>query len=51
MDEILEWLNNPIVPELTPEMLAKLEQLPLDELRRMFEERLRTQDERHDGRV
>ncbi len=48
--QLLEWLENPLpVPELTPEQLAMMEQLPLDKLRELFEERLREQDERHDG--
>lgn len=49
VEELLNWLDNPIVPNITPEMLAKLESLPLDELREMFEQRLREQRERHDG--
>lgn len=47
--EILEWLDDPKTPEITEEMLAKLKELPLEEVRRMFEERLREQKERHDG--
>jgi uncharacterized protein with von Willebrand factor type A (vWA) domain len=44
------WLENPLpLPELTPEELAALEKLDLDELKRRFEETLREQDERHDG--
>jgi uncharacterized protein with von Willebrand factor type A (vWA) domain len=35
--------------DLTPEMLARMQELPLDELRKLFEERLKEQDERHDG--
>lgn len=46
---LLEWLENPIVPNLTPEMIAQLEKLPLEQLRRMFEERLEQQKARHDG--
>ncbi|MEQ8279654.1 MAG: VWA domain-containing protein [Deltaproteobacteria bacterium] len=47
--ELLEWLTDPKMREITAEMLEKLQALPLDELRRMFEERMREQDERHDG--
>lgn len=47
--EVLEWLRDPILPDLTPEQLAALEKLPLEELRRRFEERLKDQTERHDG--
>ena len=50
IDKVLDWLRDPIMPrELTPEELAMLEALDLDELRRQFEERLAEQDERHDG--
>jgi len=49
-EELLSWLEDPLpLPELTAEQLADLEALPLDELRRLFEERLAEQDERHDG--
>ena len=49
-DELLEWLSDPILPRsLSPEELAALEALDLDELRQKFEERLQEQDERHDG--
>lgn len=49
-DEVLGWLENPIFPrDLTPEEIAALKELDLDELRRQFEERLQEQDERHDG--
>ena len=45
-----EWLSTPLeLPELDAETLAQLEQLDLEELRKMFEERLREQTERHDG--
>jgi hypothetical protein len=49
LEEILDWLADPKLRHLSPEELAKLEALPLDELRRRFEERLREQKERHDG--
>ncbi|TNF26617.1 MAG: VWA domain-containing protein [Deltaproteobacteria bacterium] len=49
-EELLSWLEDPLpFPELTAEQLAALETLPLDELRRLFEERLAEQTERHDG--
>lgn len=50
-DELLEWLADAKerVRELSDEERALLEKYDPDELRRMFEERLREQDERHDG--
>ena len=49
-EELLSWLEDPLaLPTLSPEELAKLEALPLDALRRLFEERLAEQQERHDG--
>jgi uncharacterized protein with von Willebrand factor type A (vWA) domain len=49
-DELAKWLENPILPRaLTEEELAQLKALDLDELRRLFEERMREQTERHDG--
>jgi uncharacterized protein with von Willebrand factor type A (vWA) domain len=49
-EELLEWLTNPIqMPELSAEQIAALEALPLDELRKLFEQRLEEQKERHDG--
>jgi uncharacterized protein with von Willebrand factor type A (vWA) domain len=48
--ELLDWLESPLErPGLTPEELAELERLSLDELRKRFLERLAEQDERHDG--
>lgn len=50
--EVLDWLNDPKLPrELTPDEVAKIAAMrkELDELRRLFEERLREQKERHDG--
>ncbi|HSQ64730.1 MAG TPA: VWA domain-containing protein [Polyangiaceae bacterium] len=50
IDELEEWLKDPKMKrELSPEELAALQALDLDELRRLFEERLREQKERHDG--
>jgi len=49
-DELLEWLQNPILPrELSEEERRALETLELDELRQQFLERLQEQKERHDG--
>jgi uncharacterized protein with von Willebrand factor type A (vWA) domain len=48
--ELEEWLRDPRArKELSPEELALLERLDPAELRRLFEERLREQRERHDG--
>jgi len=49
-DEVMSWLENPITfPELPPEVLARLETMDLEALRRELEERLAEQTERHDG--
>ena len=50
-DELWDWLQNARqeMAELTDEQRAFVESLDLEELRQMFEERLREQDERHDG--
>ncbi|MHA1299671.1 MAG: VWA containing CoxE family protein, partial [Candidatus Helarchaeota archaeon] len=49
-ETILEWLLNPKNRRyLTPEEIAMLKALDLDELKRLFEQRLREQKERHDG--
>jgi uncharacterized protein with von Willebrand factor type A (vWA) domain len=48
--ELDEWLRDPRArKELTPEELAMLDALDLQELRRLFEERMREQKGRHDG--
>jgi hypothetical protein len=45
-----EWLRDPKMRKtLTPEELAMLEHLDPEALRRLFEERLKEQKERHDG--
>ena len=45
-----DWLSAPIErPPLTDEEPAELQRYNLDELRRLYEERLAEQDERHDG--
>ena len=49
-EEILKWLENPVLPrELTPEEEALLQAMDLDTLREEFEKRLAEQDGRHDG--
>jgi hypothetical protein len=48
--ELLEWLKDPRkLRELSPEDKALIEALDLDEVMRMFEERLKEQSSRHDG--
>src|SRR5579872_1719530 len=48
--ELEDWLKDPKMrKELTADELAMLQHLSLDELRRLFEERLKEQKERHDG--
>lgn len=50
LGDILGWLQDPKVrAQLTAEQLAALEALDLDKLRKLFEERLKEQTERHDG--
>ena len=50
LDEILAWLQDPQTLEnLTPEQLAALPKLDLEALRQLFAERLKEQQERHDG--
>ncbi|MBK04928.1 MAG: VWA containing CoxE family protein [Deltaproteobacteria bacterium] len=49
-EKVLDWLKDPKFPrELTEEELAQLEVLDLETLREQFEERMREQEERHDG--
>lgn len=49
-DELLSWLSDPVrMRELSADERASLEALDVDEVRRMLEERLREQKERHDG--
>ncbi|HEY8074395.1 MAG TPA: VWA domain-containing protein [Labilithrix sp.] len=48
--EIEEWLNDPANRrELTPEQLAMLQSLDMEQLRKLFEERMREQKGRHQG--
>jgi uncharacterized protein with von Willebrand factor type A (vWA) domain len=50
VDELLNWLQDPKGLEgLTPEQLAMLPKLDLEALRELFAERLKEQQERHDG--
>ncbi|MDQ3234172.1 MAG: hypothetical protein M3Q07_20390, partial [Pseudobdellovibrionaceae bacterium] len=49
-DEFNEWLKNAKPPRaLTAEEKAAMQALGLDELKDMFEQRMREQKERHDG--
>ena len=49
-EEIMDWLADPINRlELPEEEMAKLKQYDLDELRELLEQRLKEQNERHDG--
>ena len=49
-DEVMRWLEDPVpFPELPPEVMARLEAMDLEELRRELEQRLQEQTERHDG--
>jgi hypothetical protein len=50
-DELWDWLQQAKedMSELTDEQREFVENLDLDELRKLFEERLAEQDERHDG--
>ncbi len=50
LDELESWLADPVTRrELSPEELAAIEAMELEEVRKLFEERLREQKERHDG--
>lgn len=49
-EELLSWLSDPKNrPQLTPEEMAAIQQMDLDELLKEFEKRLKEQKERHDG--
>ncbi len=49
-EELLQWLMDPKNrPELTPEELAALQKMSLEELLKELEKRLAEQKERHDG--
>ncbi len=50
IDQLQQWLQNPeALRSLTDAQRELLESLDIDELRRLFEQRLREQTERHDG--
>jgi uncharacterized protein with von Willebrand factor type A (vWA) domain len=50
LDELEEWLRDPrINRELSDDERAAMQSLDMEELRRMFEQRLREQHERHEG--
>lgn len=48
-NELLDWLKNPVLPEISDEERARLQAFDLDELAAKFRERLAEQKERHDG--
>jgi hypothetical protein len=49
-NELAQWLANPrALAGLTPEQQAAMRAMDLDKLRALFEQRLREQQERHDG--
>ncbi len=47
--EILDWLENPVVPDISDEDRAKLAEFELDDLLKRFRDLLEEQTERHDG--
>ena len=50
VDDLMKWLSDPkALRQLSEEELAALKALSLEELRELFEKRLREQKERHDG--
>lgn len=48
-EELLAWLANPILPQISDEDRAKMREFDLDELASRFRELLEEQKERHDG--
>ena len=48
-DELLDWLKDPVLPEITDEERKKLRAFDLDELVSRFRDLLEEQKERHDG--
>ena len=48
-DELMQWLENPIVPNISDEDRQKMQAFDLDELASRFRELLEEQKERHDG--
>jgi hypothetical protein len=59
LDKVLDWLENPLnkLPKLSPEEMAEFQKQieefrkthDMDELMKQFRERLKEQNERHDG--
>ncbi len=50
IEDVLKWLDNPKgMPQLTAAQMEALQNLDFEELRKLFEERLAEQKERHDG--
>ena len=49
-EDLLNWLTDPRNgPQLTPEQIAAIKKMDIDELLKEFEKRLQEQKERHDG--
>jgi uncharacterized protein with von Willebrand factor type A (vWA) domain len=49
-EELLSWLTDPKNrPQLTPEEIAAIKKMDIEELMKEFEKRLKEQKERHDG--
>ena len=49
-DEVLDWLRNPVNRiHLTEEEIAQLEKMNFDELMETFQQRMKEQNEQHDG--
>lgn len=48
-DELLQWLQNPILPAISDEERRRIEELDFDELSARFQKLLQEQKERHDG--
>ena len=49
-EELMDWLSKPIDgKEFDPAAFDNMDKLDMDEMRRRFEERLKEQNERHDG--
>lgn len=48
-EELLEWLDNPILPDISDEDREKIKLFDLDGLKKRFNELLEEQNERHDG--
>ena len=48
-DELLEWLKDPVLPEISEADRELLKAMDMDDLLQRFKETLEEQDERHDG--